>query len=214
MSLTLAGRTTVLAAAFTVFSSLCLADLKQGAAVNLSLHDLNGNQQSLQSYRGKIVILNFWATWCVPCRVEMPVLVEIQRRYASLGVVVVGASADDEETQPLIGPFVEKLRIPFPIWTGATIAHMEQFGLGAALPATAIIDQQGQIAFRIIGVVERRDLTARLDYLLSAKQGKAPEALIDTLSTAKQDHNDHEHGEEEEHAHGGVGVEGASMVPS
>jgi hypothetical protein len=79
---------------------------------------------------------------------------------------------------------------------------MERFGLGVALPATAILDQQGEIAFRIIGIVKRKDLTRRLDYLLSGKQGKAPEPLIDT------------HGEEEDHAHGGVAVEGASMVPS
>ena len=178
----------------------------------LSLPDLSGNPQTLEQYRGRIVVLNFWATWCVPCRAEMPLLVDIQNRYAPRGVVVVGASADDESTKDQIKPFIEKLRITFPIWTGATTPQMEQLGLGAALPATAIIDQQGQIAFRIIGILERKDLTRRLDYLLSGRQGKAPEPLIDTLSTAT--HEGHEHGKEEEHAHGGVGVEGASMVPS
>jgi hypothetical protein len=144
----------------------------------------------------------------------MPLLVDIQNRYASRGVVVVGASADDETTQSQIKPFVEKLRITFPIWTGATTPQMDQFGLGAALPATAIIDPQGQIAFRIIGILERKDLTRRLDYLLSGRQGKAPEAVIDTLSKAAHEHEGHEHGKEEEHTHGGVDVEGASMVPS
>ena len=178
----------------------------------LSLPDLSGNPQSLEQYRGRVVILNFWATWCVPCRAEMPLLVDIQNRYASRGVVVVGASADDEATKDQIKPFVEELRITFPIWTGATTPQMDQFGLGAALPATAIIDQQGQIAFRIIGILERKDLTRRLDYLLSDRPGKAPEPFIDTLSKAT--HEGHEHGKEEEHTHGGVGVEGASMVPS
>lgn len=184
----------------------------QGA---LSLPDLSGNPQTLEQYRGQVVVLNFWATWCVPCREEMPLLVDIQQRYASRGVVVVGASADEQGTQDQIKPFVEKLNITFPIWTDATTAHMEQLGLGAALPATAIIDQQGRIAFRIIGILERKELTERLDYLLSGKQSNAPEPVIDTLSDAAHgDHEGHEHGEEEEHAHGGVGMEGASMVPS
>jgi len=175
----------------------------------LALPDLSGDRQSLEQYRGRVVVLNFWATWCVPCRAEMPLLVDIQNRYASRGVVVVGASADEESTKAQIKPFVEKLRITFPIWTGATTAHMEQLGLGTALPATAIVDREGQIAFRIIGILERKELTRRLDYLLSGKQGKAPEPVIDTLSKAADDH-----GKEEEHTHGGVGVEGASMVPS
>ena len=182
--------------------------------VTLSLPDVSGNLQTLEQYRGRVVVLNFWATWCVPCRAEMPLLVNIHNRYVPRGVVVVGASADDDTTKDQIKPFVEKLRITFPIWTGATTAHMENFELGAALPATAIIDQQGQIAFRIIGILERKDLTRRLDYLLSGRQGKAPEPLLDTLSMGKRDHEGHEHGKEEEHTHGGVGVEGASMVPS
>jgi hypothetical protein len=91
---------------------------------------------------------------------------------------------------------------------------MEQFGLGAALPAMAIIDEQGQIAFRIIGILERKDLTRRLDYLLSGKQGKAPDPVIDTLTKAAHDHEGHEHAKQEEHTHWLVGVEGASMVPS
>lgn len=180
----------------------------------LSLPDLSGHPQTLEQYRGRIVVLNFWATWCVPCRAEMPVLADIQNRYASRGVVVVGASADDESTQEQIKPFIENLRITFPIWSGTTTAHMEQFGLGAALPATAIIDEQGQIAFPIVGILERKDLKQRLDYLLAGKHGKVPEPLIDTVSKAAHDHEGHEHGKEEEHTHGGVGVEGASMVPS
>jgi thiol-disulfide isomerase/thioredoxin len=180
----------------------------------LSLPDLNGNTQTLEQYRGRIVVLNFWATWCVPCRAEMPLLVDIQNRYAERGVVVVGPSADDETTKEQIKPFVQKLGITFPIWTGATTAHMEHFGLGQALPATAILDEQGEIAFRIVGILERKDLTRRIDFLLSGKKGKAPEPLLDSLSKAAGEHEGHEHEKEEEHTHGGVGVEGASMVPS
>ncbi len=183
----------------------------------LSLTDLNANQQTLEQYRGSIVVLNFWATWCVPCREEMPLLVDLEKRYASRGVVVVGASADDESTQARIEPFVEELGITFPIWTGANTADMERLGLGAALPATAIINADGRIIFRLIGPLERKALTQRIDYLLSDKRRKSPEPHIDTLSeaTLDDDHEEgHDHGDEEEHSHGGVGLEGASMVPS
>ena len=197
-------------------AALCLI---AGAAVAseraaLALPDLSGTPQTLEQYRGRVVVLNFWATWCVPCRAEMPLLVEIQNRYAARGVVVIGASADEEGARVEITKFIEDFRITFPIWTGATTGHMQRMGLGEALPATAIIDRDGQITFRIIGVLERKDLTRRLHYLLSGKQGKAPEALLDTIAGAGDAHKGHEHSEEEEHAHGGVGVEGASLVPS
>jgi thiol-disulfide isomerase/thioredoxin len=181
----------------------------------LSLPDLSGNPQSLDQYRGRVVVLNFWATWCIPCREEMPLLVDIQNRYANRGVVMIGASADDESTRAQIKPFIEKLRITFPIWTAATTEHMKALGLGEALPATAIVDENGQIAFRILGIIERKDLTRRLDYLLGNRRGTAPDPLVDNLSKDREEHAGHEHGEkEEEHTHGGVGVEGASMVPS
>jgi thiol-disulfide isomerase/thioredoxin len=181
----------------------------------LLLPDLSGNSQTLDQHRGRVIVLNFWATWCVPCREEMPLLVDIQNRYATRGVVVIGASADDESTRAQIRPFAEKLRITFPIWTGATTEHMKALGLGEALPATAIVDETGQIAFRILGIIDRKDLTRRLDYLLGNKRGKVPDPLIDKLTKTREEHAGHEHGEkEEEHTHGGVGVEGASMVPS
>ena len=200
-------------AALSLIVSFALASGASNRA-ELVLPDLSGDQQRLEQYRGQVVVLNFWATWCVPCREEMPLLVDLQNRYASRDVVVVGASADDESTGMQIRPFVEELRITFPIWTGATTADMDRFGLGTELPATAIIDRDGRIAFRIIGILDRRDLVRRLDYLLSGKRGKAPEPVIDTLSGAPDSHEGHEHAEEEEHTHGGMSMEGASLVPS
>jgi len=166
----------------------------------LALSDLRGEPQPLEQHRGKIVVLNFWATWCAPCLEEMPLLAGIHRRYQSRGVVVIGASADDASTRARVPEFVQKLGLPFPILTGATTADMERLGLGSALPATAVIDREGRVAARIRGVVRKRDLERRLEALLRSPG----------LQPGRHEHEP----EEQEHAHGGIGMEGASTVPS
>jgi thiol-disulfide isomerase/thioredoxin len=201
----------------TVFALLVLGSLPlfAGDAAELSLADLRGEIHNLQEHRGKIVILNFWATWCVPCREEMPLLVSIQNRYADQGVVVIGASADEASTQNRIPEFLQKLKITFPVWVGANTRDMEKLGLGTGMPATAVIDQEGRIVGRILGIVEKKDLTYRIEYLLGNRAGRAPPPLVDQISKAqKQTDPHHQHEGEEKHSHGGVAMEGASTVPS
>ena len=196
------------------------AQAPAGEPVELVLRGLDGTEQRLSAYRGRIVILNFWATWCVPCREEMPMLVRLQQEYESRGVTVIGPSADAPETQAKIAPFLRELTIGFPVWVGATTADMERLGLGAALPATAVIDRDGRIVGRILGPLEEADLRARIEWLLAdpATRGPAPVPALNTFEKYKREHSEeghsHEHEGEEEHQHGGVGMEGASTVPS
>jgi hypothetical protein len=147
----------------------------------------------------------------------MPLLVSLQKRYGAHGVQVIGASVDEESTQAEVAPFVQKLKINFPIWIGATLEEMESLGLGSALPATAILDRDGQIVGRIIGVVTKGDLQQRIDWLLSDRATPAPPPLLNTIEQHAHDHS-HEHGHkhegEEEHEHASVAIEGASSVPS
>ena len=202
--------------AFRGAGSLLLALLAQtiyanqldGSAAELALRDSSGQSHSLEDYRGKIVVLNFWATWCIPCREEMPLLVSVHDRYAARGVVVIGASADGESTQAQIAPFLAKLKITFPVWIGANTAHMEKLGLGTGLPATAFIDRDGRIVGRILGVLGKKDLQHRIEYLLGDRRGPPPAPLVDRTPKG------HEHEGEEHHQHGGVSMEGASTVPS
>lgn len=184
----------------------------------LTLADLSGQKQSLEAHRGRIVVLNFWATWCVPCREEMPLLVKLRKEYAARGVEVIGASADEESSQPKIAPFLKELKIAFPIWVGVTTADMQRLDLGLALPATAILDRDGCIVFRILGPLEKESLRARLDWLLGDRTADTPPALLSTFGkhAGEGNHEGHEHGHEgeEDHQHGGAGLDSASTVPS
>ncbi|MGH9968342.1 MAG: TlpA family protein disulfide reductase [Pyrinomonadaceae bacterium] len=139
-----------------------------GSEVELSLKDLFGVEQKLSAYRGKIVVLNFWATWCIPCRKEMPDLAAIQNEYAALGVQVVGASADTISDRPKVLQFIKEARVNFPVWLGATTADMKRFGLGPGLPGTAVIGREGKILSLKPTVITQAELKKQLDKLLSS----------------------------------------------
>jgi len=144
-----------------------------GREVALTLKDPFGTEQPLVALKGRIVVLNFWATYCVPCRKEMPDLAAIQNEYAALGVQVVGASTDDADDRAKVLQFVRETKINFPIWTGATTADMMRFGLGAALPGTVIIGRDGRIAKVISGIVNQVDLKKQIDTMLATAEKTA-----------------------------------------
>ena len=141
-----------------------------GKEVELILKDPFGTVQRLSALKGRIVILNFWATYCIPCRKEMPDLAAIQNEYAALGVQVVGASTDEVEDRKKVLQFVKETKVNFPIWVGATPADMMRFGLGAALPGTVVINRNGRIVKVISGVVNQADLKKQIDAMLAAAE--------------------------------------------
>ena len=159
-----------------------------GKEIELTLKDLFGTEQRLSTLKGRIIILNFWATYCIPCRKEMPDLAAIQNEYAALGVQVIGASADEPGERAKVLQFVKETRINFPIWTGATTADMIRFGLGAALPGTVIIGRDGRVAKVISGIVNQADLKKQIESMLaSAEKGAAKERKQEhLLEIAKQ----------------------------
>ncbi|MBI4908758.1 MAG: TlpA family protein disulfide reductase [Acidobacteria bacterium] len=120
----------------------------------------------MSDFRGKIVVLNFWATWCVPCREEMPLLVEAESEYGPRGVVFIAASLDDRETRSKIPEFVDKFRIRFRVWTGASTMDLEDLKLGQTLPATAFLDRDGRVRARVLGLLTKDELHERLKRLL------------------------------------------------
>ena len=154
-----------------------------GQNVELNLEDLFGTQQSLSQFKGRIVILNFWATFCLPCREEMPDLAKIQNEYAALGVQVIGASTDEVSDRPKILKFIKETRVNFPVWMGATTADMSRFGLGGALPGTVVIDKSGKIVKVISGVVKAEDLRKDIDGMLQIAESKVETAQPKTRET-------------------------------
>lgn len=141
-----------------------------GSEVELALKDPFGTEQRLSALKGRIVVLNFWATYCVPCRKEMPDLAAIQNEYAALGVQVVGASTDEAGDRAKVLQFVKETKINFPVWMGAGVADMLRFGLGGALPGTVIVGKDGRVAKVISGVVNQAELKKQIDAMLASAE--------------------------------------------
>jgi thiol-disulfide isomerase/thioredoxin len=158
-----------------------------GKEVELKLKDLFGTDQSLSQYKGRIVVLNFWATYCVPCRKEMPDLAAIQNEYAALGVQVIGASTDEAADRPKVLQFIKETKVNFPIWMGAKSADMVRFGLGEALPGTVVIDKTGKIVKVISGVVSVVDLKKQIDSMLQTAESSVEKTqTVATGETIKE----------------------------
>jgi peroxiredoxin len=150
-----------------------------GTEAELALNDLFGVDQKLSSFRGRIVVLNFWATWCVPCRTELPDLVAMQNEYAALGVQVIGASADALADREKVLKFIKETRINFPVWVGLNTDEMKRFGVGPALPATLIINRAGKIDTVYPSVIKRADLEKRINSLLKSDAAAVARAVRD-----------------------------------
>lgn len=151
---------------------------KTPGAIKLTLQDKNGKRVSLQNLRGQVVVLNFWATWCGPCNAETPILVQAAQQYEGQSVVFLGASVDDAKTQKNIPAFLDRYHVTYPILTGASGDDVEKLKLGIAVPATAFIDANGIIRFRILGQMRPGELQERIEWLLHGHAGPAPVPLV------------------------------------
>jgi len=147
---------------------------------DLALKDAAGRKVRLRDLRGKVVLLNFWATWCGPCQAEMPALADIEKQYGGR-VTIIGASLDDQKSVAKIPAFVSQYKIEFPIWYGATLDDLDRLKMGNAVPATAFLDAEGQLVARILGQARPEEVKERLDWLTGDRSGPAPAALVKHL---------------------------------
>jgi len=171
-----------IAACIVFVLSFRIGALQAAPLPDVAFTDLSGKPQSLEAFKGKVVVLNFWATWCGPCRDELPMLDKLVKEYGDKDVVILAASIDDESTQPKIQSFLEKKRIEnMTIWKGARAEALKQFNLGIAVPATVILDRDGTVIGRVLGEAEKRDITFRVNWVLSGKPGKHPKMVQNNL---------------------------------
>jgi thiol-disulfide isomerase/thioredoxin len=145
-----------------VAQSLPKQELPKLELPKLELKDLQGGVHHLEDYKGKVVVLNFWATYCVPCATEMPLLNEMQKRYKDK-IIVLAASLDDELDKAKLQPFLHKHNADdLTLMTGADFETLENFGLAQVLPGTIFIDAEGKIVDKVEGALKRPDLEKRL----------------------------------------------------
>jgi peroxiredoxin len=152
-SLVLIHRHTTSAPALTAAAS-CPASTKK-ANLQLAFRDLTGRTVSLERYKGKVLILDFWATWCVPCQVEIPGFIDLYRKYQSAGLEVVGVAVLDDFKKAR--PFVEQHRMNYTILDGNDRDDVEKaFGPFAGLPTTLLIGRDGSICAKHVGIPSLR----------------------------------------------------------
>jgi thiol-disulfide isomerase/thioredoxin len=128
------------------------------------LKDLNGKLLKSSDFLGKVVILDLWATWCAPCRVEIPHFVELQKQYGSKGLAIIGVSLDEQGAE-VVKKFVRQFGVTYPIVMGSQKA-VEACGGIVAVPTTFVIDRQGRIVNRHIGYDNKEVFEKEIQSLL------------------------------------------------
>ncbi len=124
---------------------------KELKSINFKLKDLEGKTVSLDSFKGKVVFLNFWATWCPPCRAEIPSMIELYNRFKSKGLEIVGV--DLQEDKATVAKFVKQYKMNYTVLLDTTGQVGQIYG-ARSIPTTYIVDRRGNILARTIGTRE------------------------------------------------------------
>jgi thiol-disulfide isomerase/thioredoxin len=154
-----------------------LAPLKGKPAPAFALEDLSGKKVSLASYRGKALLINFWATWCGPCKIETPWLVELRNKYASQGFEVLGIDTEGDDLQPgdkagwakdrdAVQQFVAQMKMPYPVLFNGDSISTPYGGLDE-LPTSFFVDRKGTIVAAQLGLSSESEMEANIKKALA-----------------------------------------------
>jgi peroxiredoxin len=139
---------------------------KGQTAPDFELPALDGSRTRLSGLRGSPVLLNFWATWCSPCRVEMPWLAELDAQYRAQGVQIIGVSLDDPGSQEEVARFVKQRGVQYPVLFG-NVSVADAYGGVRFLPQSFFIDREGKISNSRLGMPDRAQLETGIRGLLA-----------------------------------------------
>jgi peroxiredoxin len=163
-----------LAAAVAAFGLACSTSSPVRAAVKpekdrkkapeFSLKDAMGRTVTLSEYKGKVVLLNFWATWCGPCKLEIPWFMEFEQKYKDKGFAVLGVSLD-EDGWDAVKPYLERAKVNYRILLGDDMVA-QMYGGVDSLPTSFVLDREGRIAATHVGLVSKSEYQKDLDALL------------------------------------------------
>jgi peroxiredoxin len=151
-------------------------------APDFSLETLDGKTLKLSDLRGKAVVLNFWATWCSPCKAEMPWFVDFQKQYAGEGLQIVGVAMDDSAKED-IAKFAKQMGVNYPVVLGKE-SLADQYGGVEFLPTTFYIDRSGNIQDRVFGIVDRQEAEGSVKKALAS----AASSPANTVPTEAPNH--------------------------
>ncbi|MFZ0760717.1 MAG: redoxin domain-containing protein [Candidatus Sulfotelmatobacter sp.] len=147
-------------------------------APNFALESLHGETVQLSDFRDRVVLLYFWATWCGPCKIEMPWFVELQNQYGPQGLQIVGISLDENASQADIAEFADSVGASYPILIGNEIVS-KAYGGVPALPETFLIGRDGRVEEKVIGLKGKAEIESAIKKALNngapATQEPAPE---------------------------------------
>jgi thiol-disulfide isomerase/thioredoxin len=153
----------VFTAMMIAFSHACVLG-QESVAPQFALKDVNGRTVRLSDYHGKVVLINFWATWCPPCRAEMPDLVRLQREHAKQGLQIIGITYPPE-IKSRVRKFVRSLEVNYPIILG-TREIKASFSSEETLPLTVVINRDGKVSDIISGILLREEFEEKIKPLL------------------------------------------------
>jgi thiol-disulfide isomerase/thioredoxin len=143
-----------------------VGNVKGVQAPNFDLATLDGRRVKLSDFRGKAVLLNFWATWCPPCKVEMPWFVDLQKQYAKDGLVVLGVAMDDTEP-PKIAEFAHEMGVNYQVLLG-TDQVSDDYGNVQYLPTTFYLNRNGVIVDKAAGLFSREEIENDVKKILAS----------------------------------------------
>ncbi len=149
---------------------------KSTVAPDFSLESLDGKSVRLSDLRGKAVLLNFWATWCGPCKIEMPWFVELQNQYGAQGLQIVGVAMDDASKED-IAKFAKSMGVNYPILIGKESIG-DQYGGIPALPESFFIGRDGKMVDKIIGLKGKSEIEDAIKKALNTQPANSQAAAV------------------------------------